>query len=131
MLDKHKLQQQKSRDIADRINSSVEDHRALNYDRFYQRDIGLKRVEENRQEFLKSEAQRHNTKIKAREQLLSSIHTENQQKKEMNRLRMIDSVSNVERERKRKQESQDFYLKKQFLKNAFNQEASVTAQSMI
>ena len=92
VLDKHKLQQQKSREIADRLNNSVDEHRAMNFDRFYQRDIGLKKNEENRQEFLKSEAQRHNKKVKARDQLLSSIQTENHQKKEMNRLRMMDTV---------------------------------------
>ena len=49
----------------------------------------------------------------------------------MRRLRVMDNMMNQERERKNKQESQDFWLKKEFVKNAFNQEASFTASQMI
>ena len=56
---------------------------------------------------------------------------EQDQKKEMNQLRQIDAQATLERERRKKQEFQDFWLKKEFVKNAFNQEASFTASTMI
>ena len=43
----------------------------------------------------------------------------------------MDTITNQERERKRKQEFQDYLLKKEFVKNAFNQEASITAMNLI
>ena len=49
----------------------------------------------------------------------------------MNQLRQIDAQATLERERRKKQEFQDFWLKKEFVKNAFNQEASLTASTMI
>ena len=45
---------------------------------------------------------------------------ENEQKKEIKKLRVLDNSTNMERERKKKQEFQDFWLKKEFVKNAFN-----------
>ena len=113
------------------MQESIEYKKEKDYERFYTRDVSLKRNAEDREQFLKSEAQRHNKRVKARDELLKSISMEHNQKTEMSRLRKIDNMQNVERERKKKQEAQDFYLKKQFLKNAFNQEASITAQSMI
>ena len=56
---------------------------------------------------------------------------EHEQKKEMRKLRCVDNSVNVERERKKKQEFQDFWLKKEFVKNAFNQEANLTASQMV
>jgi len=41
-------------------------------------------------------------------------------KKEGRRLRVEDTITNLERERKKKQEAQDFLMKKEFVKNAFN-----------
>ena len=49
----------------------------------------------------------------------------------MTKLRQMDTLMNLERERKRKQETQDFWLKKEFVRNAFNQEANMTASQMI
>ena len=43
----------------------------------------------------------------------------------------MDTIQNQERERRRKQEIQDFWLKKEFMKNAFNQEASQTVNQMV
>ena len=43
----------------------------------------------------------------------------------------MDTIQNQERERRRKQEFQDFWLKKEFMKNAFNQEASQTVNQMV
>lgn len=58
--------------------------------------------------------------MSAREAILHNIHLEHEQKKEMTKLRHMDSIVNLERERRKKQESQDFWLKKEFVKNAFN-----------
>ena len=49
----------------------------------------------------------------------------------MRKLRVMDNSINQDRERRRKQEFQDFCLKKEFVKNAFNQEACYTASQMI
>ena len=38
----------------------------------------------------------------------------------MTKLRQMDTLVNLERERKKKQETQDFLLKKEFVRNAFN-----------
>ena len=63
--------------------------------------------------------------------ILRNISLEHEQKKEMRKLRNLDNSVNVERERKKKQEFQDFWLKKEFVKNAFNQEANLTASQMV
>ena len=67
-----------------------------------------------------AEKKRHNTKIEARERILRDISVDHEQRKEMRKLRLMDTASNLERERKKKQEFQDFWLKKEFVKNAFN-----------
>ena len=67
-----------------------------------------------------AEKKRHNTKIEARERILREISVDHEQRKEMRKLRLMDTTSNLERERKKKQEFQDFWLKKEFVKNAFN-----------
>ena len=67
-----------------------------------------------------AEKKRHNTKIEARERILRDISIDHEQRKEMRKLRLMDTTSNLERERKKKQEFQDFWLKKEFVKNAFN-----------
>jgi hypothetical protein len=51
---------------------------------------------------------------------LSNISIDGMQKKERRQLRVADALFNLEMERKKKQESQDFWLKKEFVKNAFN-----------
>ena len=45
----------------------------------------------------------------------------------MRRLRVMDNEVNQDRERNKKQEFQDYLLKKEFVKNALNQEASLLA----
>ena len=67
-----------------------------------------------------AEKKRHNTKIEARERILRDISVDHEQRKEMRKLRLMDTTSNLERERKKKQEFPDFWLKKEFVKNAFN-----------
>ena len=69
------------------------------------RDEGLKKAKHDREDFLKREDRRHNSKILARETILQNIAIEQQQKKEMTKLRQMDTIENIERERKRKQES--------------------------
>ena len=130
-VNKFNLQQAKSRDIAERTNHSIEDHRAKNEERFYTRDEGLKKVKEERDQFLRKEDQRHKQKLQARDRIMRNISVEHAQKIEMRKLRVMDASSNLERERYKKQEFQDFQLKRELIKNAFNQEASQMAQSMI
>lgn len=87
----------------------------------------MQKAKEERQNFLRREDHRHKTKIAARERILKNISAEQAQKQEMHKLKTLDAEYNLERERKKKQEFQDFWLKKEFFKNAFNQEASFTA----
>lgn len=56
----------------------------------------------------------------ARERILKNIKAEQAQKAELVKLRELDADYNLERERKKKQEFQDYWLKKEFFKNAFN-----------
>lgn len=102
-----------------------------NDERFYTRDEQLKRKKDERKEFLRKEEDRHNKNVGKRDVILKNIAMEQDQKKEMNQLRQIDAQATLERERRKKQEFQDFWLKKEFVKNAFNQEASLTASTMI
>ena len=74
--------------------------------------MGLKKAEEERNNFLRSEARRHGSKLKARELILENLSLEHNQKKELNRLRIVDATQSLERERRRKQEAQDFIMKK-------------------
>ena len=69
------------------------------------RDEGLKKAKYDREDFLRREDKRHKTKILARETILQNISMEQQQKKEMTKLRKMDTIENIERERKRKQET--------------------------
>lgn len=120
VVKKYQMTQRKTKDLKERTATSVEEHRQKNYERFYLRDEGLDRKKEERDQFLKKEAQRHNSRIKAREVILSNISIDGMQKKERRQLRVADALFNLEMERKKKQESQDFWLKKEFVKNAFN-----------
>ncbi len=69
---------------------------------------------------MKNEANRHKKKMAAREKILKNIKAEQAQKAELVKLRELDADYNLERERKKKQEFQDYWLKKEFFKNAFN-----------
>lgn len=69
------------------------------------RDEGLKKAKQDRDDFLRREDRRHKNKILARETILHNISMEQQQKKEMTKLRKMDTIENIERERKQKQES--------------------------
>ena len=51
-IKKFNLTWQKSREVSTRLNTSVEDQRNKNEDRFQLKDEGLKRVQEEREEFL-------------------------------------------------------------------------------
>ena len=104
-VNKFNLQQQKSRELSERMNHSVDAHRTMNDERFYTRDEGLKKAKNDRDDFLKREDRRHRTKLEARERILKNISIENAQKKELRKLRVMDTTFNLERERKRKQES--------------------------
>lgn len=90
-LKKFQSQQEKSRELNERTNNSIERHRQKNYDRFYTRDEGLKKAKQEREDFLKSEARRHNSKLKARESILNSLSIEHAQKSELNSLRVLDA----------------------------------------
>ena len=111
---------QKSHDLNERTIMTVEDHRIRNEERFCTRDEGLSRAADQRSEFLKRENTRHKTKVQARERILFSISIDQEQKKEMRRLHINDTAENINRERNKKQQFQDFVLKKEFMKNAFN-----------
>lgn len=119
-MDKYSTQQKKAKDLNKRTMMTVDDHREMNATRFFTRDEGLARTKESRDEFLLKEKRRHNTKIQARETILMNMQNEHEQKKEMTKLRQMDTLVNLERERKKKQETQDFLLKKEFVRNAFN-----------
>jgi len=119
-MNKFQTTERKTRELRERTATSVEEHRQKNYERFYLRDEGLDKKKEERDQFLKKEAQRHNSRIKAREKILESISIDEAQKRERRQLRVADAILNMERERKKKQETQDFWLKKEFVKNAFN-----------
>jgi len=82
----------------------VEDHRLKNQERFATRDEGLRKVAKDHKDFLKREDNRHTSKIEARERILLSMSVDLEQQKEMRMLRFMDVESNVERERKKKQE---------------------------
>ena len=62
--------------------------------------------------------------MKTREAILNTLHSEHERKRELNKLRVEDARENQEMIRVKKQENQDFFLKKQFLNNSFMQEAS-------
>ena len=123
--------QHKSRELNERTQNSVDNHRQKNFERFMQRDDGLQRTKAERDAFLRKEMKRHTDKVKAREVILGNISVENMQKREERKLRFMDQSYNFERERKKKQETQDFWLKKEFVRNAFNAQASLTASQMV
>ena len=81
---------------------SVDDHRQKNGERFFLCDEGLDKRKQERDNFLRSEARRHTSKIMARDQILGKLTVENLQKKESRRLRLEDTTNNQERERKKK-----------------------------
>ena len=56
---------------------------------------------------------------------------ENERKIELNKLKTCDARDNIERERMRKQEFQDYLLKKQFLHNAYLQETEKEVSKQI
>ena len=128
---KYSLTEQKSRDLMERQNITVEYHKHKMEDKFFSRDEAHKRVQDNRTAFIKRESARHNQKVAARERIMHSISVEQTQRKEVRKLRVLDNLSNLERERKKTQEFKDFWLKKEFIKNAVNQEISSTANQLV
>ena len=52
-------------------------------------------------------------------------------KKERSRLRSLDVAQNLERERRQKQEFQDYVLKQEFQKNAMTQENNYLSETMV
>ena len=62
-MNKYNSTKQKSRDLSEKAHITIEDHRQMNADRFYKRDEGLKRVSQEREDFLKKEEKRHKNKI--------------------------------------------------------------------
>ena len=98
-VNKFNLQQQKANELAERVATSVEDHRNKNEERFYTRDEGLKKAKDERNDFLRKEDKRHKDKLEARDHILRNISVEHAQKIEMRKLRFMDANSNLERER--------------------------------
>lgn len=131
VYNKYNQTERKSRDLRNRTTLTVDDHRQRNMDRFATRDQALRKASDARNDFLKSESRRHNSKIDARDRILHNISVDQAQRSELRKLRLADTASNIGRERKKKQEFQDFCLKKEFMKNAFNQEASQTVNQML
>lgn len=95
---------QKSKEVSNRHNESVEEHRNKNYERFSTRDEQLRRAQDERNQFIRREEHRHNAKLATRERILNNISVEQSCKKEIRKLRTMDAISNQERERKKKQE---------------------------
>ena len=73
VYNKFTVTNQKSRDLKERNLMTVDDHKQRNEERFYTRDEGLQRVEQQRSEFLRREENRHNLKIEARERILFNM----------------------------------------------------------
>ena len=88
---KYNAQRAKSKEIAERTNHSIEEHRTKNVERFQTRDEGLKKVKDDRAIFLRREEKRHKSHISAREVILKNIKMENEQKAEMQKLRIMDN----------------------------------------
>lgn len=121
----------KSRDLKERTMNTVEDHKQRNEERFGVCNEGLQRAADQRSQFLKREEKRHKTKVEARDNILLNMSVDHEQRREMRKLHLVDTSVNIDRERKKKQEFQDFLLKKEFMKNAFNQEANNAAAQMV
>ena len=75
---------------------SIEYHREMNAERFYKRDEGLKQRSQEREDFLRKEDKRHKLKIEQRDKIMKDISLENEQKKEMRKLRVMDASFNQE-----------------------------------
>lgn len=104
VYNKYNVTMKKTREIHDRVTLTVDDHRRHNVERFSTRDLGLRKEKDAYSNFLKKENKRHTTKVEARERILYNMTVEHAQKKEMRKLRLQDTTSNLERERKKKQE---------------------------
>ena len=103
-MNKYNTTKQKSRDLRDRTLHTIEDHREMNAERFYKRDEGLKRVSQEREDFLQREDKRHQSKLEQRDKIIRDISLDHEQKKEMRKLRVMDASFNQEQERRKKQE---------------------------
>ena len=95
-MNKFNSTKQKSRELRDRNNILIEDHRQMNAERLYKRDEGLKQRSQEREDFLRREELRHKKKIEQRDQIFKDISLENEQKKEMRKLRVMDASFNQE-----------------------------------
>lgn len=76
VLNKYNSQQAKSKELRERTNAHVDEHRTKNEERFETRDEGLKLAKHDREDFLAKEARRHKNKILAREVILKNIQME-------------------------------------------------------
>lgn len=71
-------------------------------DRFTTQSANYQRTEKDREEFLKREKQRHDTKLAIRDHIKECLQIENEKKIELGKLKVCDTKDNIERERKRK-----------------------------
>ena len=77
-MNKFNSTKQKSRELRDKAHITIEDHRQMNADRFYKRDEGLKRVSQEREDFLRQEEKRHKKRIEQRDKIIKDISLENE-----------------------------------------------------
>ena len=124
VMTKYNTVQKKSKMLNERTNEQVLDHREKNFERFATKSVNFDRREAERLQFLRNEDKRHQSRVKTREAILNTLNSEHERKRELNKLRVVDARENQEMIRVKKQENQDFFLKKQFLNNSFMQEAS-------
>ena len=68
----------------------------MNAERFWKRDEGLRKVSQEREDFLRKEEKRHKLKVEQRDKIIKDISLENEQKKEMRKLRVMDASFNQE-----------------------------------
>ena len=88
-----------------RTTHSIDDHKNMNYERFHTRDEQLRRAADQRSEFIRSEINRENRQDQNRDLIMKHLAMDLEQKKEMTKLRVMDTKANQERERRKKQEA--------------------------
>ena len=94
VIKKYDSVQKKTKELKERMNDSIEDHKLSNYERFSTKSVNYDRKQQERLQFIKREEQRHMSRSKLRENILGSINSEHERKKELNKLRMLDARAN-------------------------------------
>ena len=125
------LMAKKGKEYDKRTREFVKTHIADSDVRFAKALQQQQEVNKERREFLRREQKRAREAAEKCEQIMGRKELENLKRIEEHKLRALDVQDNLEFERHRKQQHQDYLLKTEYMRHAFNSEVEAQYHGLI